>query len=555
MWTSVVLAQESPPKPRLILQITVDQLRGDLPQRYYDRLSSGGFRYLMEKGTTYAAAHHAHANTETIVGHTTLATGAHPAVHGMVGNVWFDRSTGRQIYNIEDPKYRLLTAGAAVDKQTEIDPTQKTASTDGRSPTAILVTTFSDQLAIHTGGRAKIFGVSIKDRGAVSMAGHSGKAFWFSKASLDWVTSTYYYKSYPTWVADLNRRRPAQRYSGTSWELLYDRSTYLFGNADDSPWETSFAQYGRVFPHPFGNADDKYFSTLLTISPVGDAMTLEFAKALIDNEGLGRSDVPDYLSISLSSTDYVGHLFGPSSLESEDNILRLDGMLADLFAFVEKKIGLANTLIVLSADHGGPEVPGYLDTFGIPAGYITPASWDTQPAIAAIKKKFGLGKELIENYAHPYINLNHKMLQEHNLDLAAVESAVAVELTKFPGVALAISSTALSQGRVPDTAIYRAVLNNFNPKRSGDIFVVFEPQWFLNDFDGLVVASSHGSPWNYDTFVPIMFAGSNVLAQRIFRNVQTIDVAPTLAAFVGTQPPSGAEGVPLVEVLGRNGSR
>jgi len=180
-------------------------------------MGEGGFRYLMNNGIWYADAHHAHANTETIVGHTTLATGADPAVHGMIGNVWLDRQTGKLTYNIEDPKYRILTPGADVNKATEIDPTQKVASTEGRSPNAILGSTFGDELAIYTAGRAKIFGVSIKDRGAVSMAGHAGKAFWFSKASGEFVTSSYYYDRYPAWVNQWNQQKPANSYSGKSW--------------------------------------------------------------------------------------------------------------------------------------------------------------------------------------------------------------------------------------------------------------------------------------------------------------------------------------------------
>ncbi|MEJ2137797.1 MAG: alkaline phosphatase family protein, partial [Desulfofustis sp.] len=362
-----------PSTPRLVLQITVDALRGDLPARYYDRLGENGFRYLWENGTVYTDAHHTHANTETVVGHATLATGATPAVHGMIGNVWFDRTENRTRYNIEDDRYRLLTAGADVDKDAEIDSTQKAAKSEGRSPAAIMVTTFSDELAISTAGQAKIFAVSVKDRGAVTMAGHSGKAFWFSKASGEFVTSNYYYDTYPDWVSEWNARNLTASYSGKSWELLNDQSTYLFGAADDRSWETDLAGYGRIFPHPFGAADGKYFTTLLTISPAGDALTLDFAKALIVNEQLGADDVPDYLGVSFSSTDYVVHLFGPSSLESEDNMLRLDRTLADLFAYVDEKVGLKNTLIVLSADHGTPEVPGYLNEFGIRAGYVDPA--------------------------------------------------------------------------------------------------------------------------------------------------------------------------------------
>lgn len=373
-FTSTLAADSKAPKdganrnmPRLILQITVDQLRGDLPERHVKNMGKGGFRYLFSQGVWYADAHHAHANTETVVGHTTLATGADPAVHGMIGNVWLDRQTEKFIYNIEDPKYHLLTPGADVNKATEIDPTQKLASTDGRSPAAILSSTFSDELAIHTANRAKIFGVSIKDRGAVSMAGHAGKAFWFSKASGEFVTSSYYYDHYPAWVDNWNQRKLPSAYGGKAWELMHESSKYLFGDADNNPWETDLAGFGRVFPHTYGPANGKYFTTRLTLSPAGDELTLSFAKALMGAERIGQDEVTDYLSISFSSTDYVGHIFGPSSLEAEDNLLRLDRTLADLFAHVDKQIGLKNVLIVLSADHGGPEAPGQLNAMGIPA--------------------------------------------------------------------------------------------------------------------------------------------------------------------------------------------
>src|ERR1017187_1360154 len=286
------------PAPRLILQISVDQLRGDLPGRFVKNMGEGGFRYLMNQGVWYADAHHAHANTETIVGLTTLATGADPAEHGMIGNVWLDRQTGTLTYNIEDPKYHILSPGAGVNKATEIDPTQKVASTDGRSPAAILGSTFSDELAISTAGRAKIFGVSVKDRGAVSMAGHAGKAFWFSKASGDFVTSSYYYDRYPTWVDAFNQQKLPRAYADKSWELMHEKSSYLFGDADDRPWETDLGGYGRVFPHPYGPSSGKYFNTRLTLSPASDDLTLAFAKALMDAEHLGQGEVPDYLSIS-----------------------------------------------------------------------------------------------------------------------------------------------------------------------------------------------------------------------------------------------------------------
>jgi len=541
----------TPPAPRLILQITVDALRGDLPNRYAHMLGDKGFRYLMDNGINYTNAHYQHANTETIVGHVSLATGSVPAAHGMVGNVWFDREQGRLVYNIEDPRYHLLTAGADVDKKTEIDPTQKAAKVDGRSPAAILSSTFSDELAVNYNGKSKIFGVSVKDRGAVSLAGHAGKAFWFSKSSGEFVTSTYYYKQYPEWVKQWNARKPAQEYAGKSWELLLPSSKYIFGASDDREYETNFPGYGRTFPHAYGKAGDKYLTTRLTLGPAGDELTLDFAKTLLDKEQLGQDDVPDYLAVSFSSTDYVGHLFGASSLESEDNIGHLDRTLANLLAYVDKKVGLKNTLIVLSADHGQPEIPGHLHELGIEnAHYFDTKALDKTPAIAALKKKFGMGEELIEAYFQPYVYLNHKLIRDKGLDQAEVEKAVAEELMKFKGVAAAVSSTALRTASLPDTLLNRSILRNFHPKRSGDIYLVFEPNVFISDFDGLTVASTHGSPWQYDTFVPVIFAGAGLKPGVVSRAVTPYDIAPTLAAYLGVKPPSAAIGNPLVEVLG-----
>ena len=537
--------------PRLVLQITVDALRGDLPGRYAHLFGDGGFRYLMDQGVNYTNAHYQHDNTETIVGHVSLATGTVPAAHGMVGNVWFDREDGRLVYNIEDADYHLLTVGADVDRDTEIDPTQKAAKVDGRSPATILTSTFSDELAVHTNGASKIFGVSVKDRGAVSLAGHAGKAFWFSKAGGEFVTSSYYYDAYPEWVKAWNADKPAQAYAGKSWELMQDSSKYLFGDSDDREYETDFPGFGRTFPHAYGEADDKYFTTRLTLSPAGDELTLDFAKALLDNEGLGQDEVTDYLSVSFSSTDYVGHVFGASSLESEDNLARLDRTLTELFAYVDKKVGLENTLIVLSADHGQPEIPGHLHELGIHnANYFDTDALDKAPAIAALKERFGLGEELIEAYNQPYLYLNRELIREKGLDQGEVEQAVAEELVKFDGVATAVSSTALRTASLPDTLLMRAILRNFHPKRSGDVYVVFEPNVFITDFDGLAVASTHGSPWRYDTFVPVIFAGAGLDAATISRPVTPYDVAPTLANYLGIKPPSAAIGKPLAEIVG-----
>jgi len=533
--------------PKLVLQITVDQLRGDLIDRNMHAFGEGGFRLLMENGLVYANAHHRHANTETVVGHATLATGTDPAVHGMVANLWFDRTTGAPRYNVQDSRYPLLSAGG-VDKGSEIDPTQRAATTDGRSPRAILSSTLSDEMTIGIAGGPKIFGVSVKDRGAITMAGHAGTAYWFSKSEGRFITSSYYMDAYPDWVDAWNDSGKVAAFAGTAWTLKDAKKSYRFGDADDMLWETDFPGFGRAFPHPFGPTDDKYFTTRLTLSPAGDELTASFAKALVEAEDIGADDVTDYLSVSFSSTDYVGHIFGPSSLEMEDNLRRLDATLADFLSFMDERVGLDNMLIVLSADHGAAEVPGYLRSLGIPAQYFSFDAVDRAPATAALMADFGMAEELIENFSQPYLYLDLDRIKGAGLDPDVVARRLSEVLKTMPGIAYAISSADLSAGAVARTPIASAVLANFHEARSGDIYVVFEPHWFIGDLDGLTVAGAHGSPWRYDTHVPIVLAGPGIEPARISRRVETVDIAPTIAAYLRIKPPSGSRGEPLAEM-------
>ncbi len=528
---------------KLVLQVTIDGLRADLLNRYSKGFGERGFRYLMQQGVIYTNAHYQHANTETIVGHATLATGAFPSEHGMVGNVWFDREAGELSYNIEDADHPLLPSRKEEVQGAQIDPAQRQSRTKGRSPVSILGTTFSDELSVYFVGRAKVFGVSGKDRSAVSMGGHAGKAFWYSTDSGDFVTSTYYYDAYPDWVVAWNVKRLGAKYSGKAWTLLNKPKSYFLHEFDDRPYETDLKGYGRVFPHPFGKADDKLFYTRLLVSPVGDDLTLSFAKALITNEQLGQDTIPDYLSISFSSVDAVNHFFGPSSLENEDVVLQLDRTLADLFAFIDQSVGLQNTLIVLSADHGMPEMPEFMASQGLPVGRLYP---DDIIVIANDlgRRKFGLEK-LARFFFRPYLYLNDAAIEAAGLDKTEVEQAVAAALTDMKGIHVALARSALPT--LQDTPVVRQVRRNTHPSRSGDIYIVQEPYWFL--YEKGPIAVMHGAAWRYDTFVPIIFAGAGIEPQRVNRLVHPADVAPTLAAFLGIKPPSSAVGRPLEEVL------
>jgi hypothetical protein len=271
--------------PALVVQITVDQLRGDLPMRYRDRLEEGGFRYLLEQGVHYANAHYRHANTETAVGHATLVTGADPSAHGIVGNDWIDPATGAFVYNTEDDRHHLVGK----------EPKEH----QGVSPRNLLSSTIGDELVLSNAGRSRVFSVSGKDRGAILPGGHAGKAFWYSKSTGRFVTSSYYYDAYPGWVDAWNGAAPAEAYRGRSWDLLQEKSTYLAADHDDRPYEAAALGMGRVFPHPYG--DDKYLTLKVGLTPAVDELTLDFATTLIREERLGQRGATDFLAVSLTT--------------------------------------------------------------------------------------------------------------------------------------------------------------------------------------------------------------------------------------------------------------
>ena len=374
IWSSTVAIGE-PNDIRLIVQITVDGLRGDLLHRYEEGFGKNGFRRLMAGGVWYTDAHHLHANTETIVGHATLATGAHPSEHGMIGNVWLDRSTGRLGYNIEDIDSPILAVPGLRGEGEQLDPAQAIAQAGGRSPRNLLASTFSDELFKSNNGRSKVIGISGKDRSAVAMAGHVGKAFWMSTSTGAFETSRYYYEVYPDWALEWNAERPADVAIGTSWELSAPLDSYLLAENDDRSYEMDLKGFGRTFPHPYGNPDDGLYYSQVLVSPLGDELTADFAKAAVVAEELGKDEFPDYLSVSFSGVDATNHFFGPSSLENEEMVRRLDGTLETFFAFLNEEVGSEHILYVLSADHGMPEMPEFIAERGF--GYCPERRWGT----------------------------------------------------------------------------------------------------------------------------------------------------------------------------------
>ncbi len=529
---------------RLVLQITVDQLRGDQPLRYRDRWSADGFARLYTRGAVFSDAHHGHANTETIVGHATLATGADPSVHGMIGNAWFDRATDSLRYNIEDAAFPIVgndegpvTKGALA----------KSSKSSGRSPAAMLAPTIADSIALAGNGRAKVFAVSIKDRGAVPMAGRAGKALWWSNASGEFISSTWYYPDgrLPAWARAANARREADAVAGRAWTLLLDPSTYRAAH-DDAPWEVPFAGMTRTFPHVFDReALGASYYTAVSASPFGDEMLLGFARDLLAAENLGRDDVVDYLSVSFSSNDLVGHRYGPSSLESEDEILRLDRTIGALMRAADEAAGEGHVLVVLSSDHGVAEAPAERLEHGLDAGRVSMKAFESSAAAQAIVSRHG-GSLFLKDWP-PYVYLDREALEDRGLDPERAARELAAELRKVDGIAAAFTRDEIEGGRLPDTDLARSVARTWHSARSGDLYVVPEPGWQISlEADAATKgASSHGSPWRYDTFVPLIFEGPGVPAVTIPRRVETTAAAPTIAALLRIPPPARSTARPL----------
>jgi hypothetical protein len=459
----------------------------------------------------------------------------------MVGNVWYHGDAGELGYNIEDADAPLLPTRTNSREGAQVDPAQKRARSSGRSPRGILVPTFSDTLKINSAGKAKVFGISGKDRSAVAMAGHTGTAFWYSTDTGDFQTSAYYMDDYPDWVRQWNGQRRAEKLAGGRWELMLDESRYRLAGQDDRPYEVDLKGYGRTFPHAFGPADHPLFFTRVLVSPEGDRLLTDFAKALVTAEQLGQDESTDYLSISFSAVDAVNHFFGPSSLENEDVVLQLDRTLADLLQFIDREVDLARTMIVLSADHGMAEMPEYAASMGHPAGRVY------GDEVLAMARKISVeqfGSEaLVRDFFRPYLYLDKQRIREAGLQSSEVASSIARALAGAAGVGGALST----HGIEGDTPAATAVRHNHHPQRSGDIYVFQQPYWFM--FDRGAVAAMHGSPWAYDTHVPVVFAGPGIRAGTVNRLIHPVDVAPTLSALLGLHPPAGAEGKVLGEAL------
>lgn len=530
-WDSMTLGAG---KPRLVVEITIDQQRGDMIPRLESRLGPDGFRYFLDRGVYYSNAHFEHSNTFTAVGHATLFTGAHTPQHGISGNDWVDRRTGEHVYCIEDPDHTIVG--------------QEPKPHSGTSPRNLTCSTTGDEIWLASGGRAKVFSVSIKDRAAICSGGHCGKSFWYASSTGEFVSSTYYYEAYPDWVVKWNEGGYADAYRKATWRLLHERGTYIYGDQDDRPCEKSYGQLGRVFPHSLAQEGDKLYSTL-RFTPFGDELTAKFVKRLIVEEELGQDDVTDFLAVSFSVTDYIGHAFGPNSLEFEDNVLQVDVILGDLLRYLNAEVGLSHCLLIMHADHGTAPVPEYAREVGFDAYRLDPDEFI--PSVnETLKKQFNVSRNLVLAFWNPGVYVDHSVRQELGLDAVEVERALADALTQVPGIAMAFPRSDLLRGLGGQSRVHKLVQNAFHAQRSGDVMIVQQPLSYLY-FAPDKFAAMHGSPYSYDTHVPLMFVGPRIpVGHRVSRPVSPCDVAPTIAQYLGIEAPSGSVGTPLEEIVG-----
>lgn len=523
------LAKPVQKKPRLVVQITVDQLRVDLVGRYAERFGEGGLRRFLDDGLFYDNAHYAHAITETAVGHATLFTGALPSAHGIVGNEWLEG--GRKRSSVEDARYPLIGAEK---------------SSAGASPSALRVSTLGDQLRLASDGQALVFAVSLKDRAAILPAGHAGKAFWYEDASGRFVTSSYYYPSTPEWLNAFSAKRPHERFPA-QWDLLLPRDTYRQREHDARAFERPLSG-GPSFPHALGGADPRSRYRAIKHSPFGDELTLALVEALLDAEPLGRDETPDLLAISFSATDMVGHAFGPESLEAEDNLLRLDRVIARLFDLLLSRLPRQQLVVALSADHGISETPEHLASLGLPSGRHPPGAVLVQELNAALSERLGTGADFVLGFVNPCLWLDEAKLGARGMSLEEAERAVADLALARPGVARAITRSDLLHNRVPLNEIEVRVRDSFDRERTGHVYLVPAAGWLQANDPG-ELAAMHGTPYGYDRAVPIAFWGLGLAPQHVTSEVDPRDIAPSLSAVAGVQPPSGSSGRLLSELV------
>ncbi len=519
--------------PKLVVLISIDQFRADYVERYSPYFlptksgkTLGGFKYLTETGSWYLDAHHNHIPTATGPGHATLMTGSEPAYDGIIGNDWFNRETGKGVYCVDDAS--VETVGG---------------TSKPMSPRNLRVTTIGDELKLATGGRSKVVGISFKDRAAILMAGHAADTvIWFDSGTGNWVTSSFYApsKQLPEWVAALNSEKVPQKKFGSLWEPLLAPEAYSLTrrNPNEKP-----AENGKLFSHSTESAtkSGKQNYDGFTRTSFGQEYVFDTIERALDSEKLGAHDVPDVLVVNLATNDYVGHPYGPDSPEVMDITVRTDRLLSGLINSLDRRIGIDNVALVVTADHGVlPVVEESADRFR--TGSIRVTANFKQVIDESLTKTFGPGEWVLgDGLYEQNLYLNRRLAQEKGLSIPALETAAAQAASTIPGVFAAYTRSQILKGELPALDVMTLVSNGFGTDRGGDVMVFEAPGAYFGGGGG----TGHGSLWAYDTHVPILVHAKGVKPGRYFDTVHTSDIASTLAHLLGIEYPTGNVGRPL----------
>ena len=509
-------------RPKLVVGIVVDQMRYDFLYRYSEKYSSGGFKRLMNEGFNCRNNHYDYAPTVTAAGHAAIFTGSIPAIDGIIGNEWFNQKTGKSVYCVEDTSVRTVGSDSKAGLM---------------SPKNLLVSTITDQLRIANNFQSKTIGIALKDRGSILPAGHTANgAYWFDSKNGSFITSTFYMNDLPQWVKDFNALKMPQKYMAEGWKTLLPIEQYTESTADNQLYESKLSgEKTPTFPHELAAQSGVNLLEVIRTTPFGNTLTKDFALAAIKNENLGKSPKTDFLTVSFSSTDYVGHSFGPNSIESEDTYLRLDKDIAEILTTLDNTLGKDNYLVFLSADHGVADVPGFWQSQKLPSGVFNTS--DSMKEIkSALKIAFGEG-EFIRAIDNSQIYLNENIMREKKISYAQIHEVVRQTLLKREDVADVIDLHNLANSTLPEYQI-KYVKNGLNPRRSGDIMIVLNPSWF----EGRMQGTTHGSLYRYDTHVPLLFYGWKVKTGETTIRTNISDIAPTVADFLNILEPNGSIG-------------
>ena len=534
-----VVAQNSPggpadpqtgiKRPKLVVGIVIDQMRWDYLYRYYGRYdTNGGFKRLLNNGFSCENTLIPYVPTVTACGHTSIFTGSVPAINGITGNEWYDYDLSKAIYCTADDQEKTI-GGKSEDGQ--------------MSPRNLLVTTVGDELRLATNFHSKVIGIALKDRAAILPAGNGANAaYWYEESTANWITSSYYMEELPGWVQDLNAKRLVDEYYKQDWNTLYPVNTYVQSTPDAEPYEyRPFGKSAKGFPYDVKQFIGKDYG-ILHVIPSGNTYTLDMAKAAVQGEKLGGGASTDMLTISLSTPDYIGHTFGPNSVEAEDDFLRLDKDLGSFLDFLDEKVGKGQYLIFLTADHGAAHVPFFLNQHKIPSGNAVDEGY-ADALNKLLKGAFGTDNLVIEvsNYQ---VRLNRALIKQKGLNKDLIDKSVIDYLMTQPGMYRAFAIDKLDAVTLNAT-IKSSVANSYYPQRSGDIEMLFKPQWIENFENG---GTTHGE-WNpYDSHIPLLWYGWNIRPGHTSREVYMTDIAPTVASLLHIQMPSGSIGHVISEV-------